>query len=489
MRSDMEILLSFLGGLALAALIAFFVARSLVRSRVSQAQSAHQVEQAHLASDLSHAQEQLAGLKEQLEAQKADTARQVKEAKEEAALQYAQNLKSQDEAHQKAMEELDKRFDVAMKNLKSEVEVKTGDMLKARQEEFSKKSNQDIEQILKPLKERITELKDEMKKGNEEQIDLKAQMRKQVEDMLKHSEAASKSADNLAAAFMYGSKIQGDWGETILEELLSSQGLVRGVNFDTQYVVRDEKGSAVKSEENSTMRLDVILHLGNDREVIIDSKVSLKAYVDYVNAADDKEKEKYLKEHVESIKKHVKELARKDYSSYIQPPKVSSGFVMMFVPNAGALWTALRAEPGLWRWAADMNVYITDEQSLYGALRIVDITWIQVKQAQNHQKVFELADEMIKRVGDYVVRYNALGEALKKAAEAYRDGGIKLSPEGQSIIKSAQKLIDLGADSKQLIQVKSKKEPLRKVLGLDVAPLLDSGMDGGIEAEVVPEEE
>lgn len=467
----MEILLSFLGGLVLASLIAIFVTRSVVKSRSSQAadtarmqvESDYKAELAKVNADLTHAIDQANNLQELLNQAREDTERQVQKAKEEA-----------DKASQKAMEELDKRFSEAMKTLKAEVEAKTGDMLKARQEEFSKKSNQDIEQILKPLNEKIKDLKDEMEKGNKEQIDLKAQMRNQVEKMIEQSDAARKSADNLANAFMFGNKVQGNWGETILEELLSSQGLTKGVNFETQYLFRDDKGTALKSEEGNKMIPDVILHLGNDREVIIDSKVSLKSYVDYVNAETEEDKEKYLKEHVDSLKKHVEELAKKDYSSYIKPPKVSSGFVMMFVPNAGALWTALKVEGGLWRWAADKNVYITDEQSLYGALRIVDLTWIQIKQAENHQKVFQLADEMIKRVGDYVVKYNALGEALQKAAEAYRSGGLKLSPEGQSIIKSAEKLIALGADSKQLISVNSsKKEQLRKVLGIDVKSLLD----------------
>ena len=453
----MEILLSFLGGMALAALIAWFVAKKMMG--------------------------QIPKLEQELAAAKAGTAEQVRQARDDEARRYAENLKAQDEAHKLAMAEMDKRFELAMKNLKAEVEVKTGEMLKDRQEEFSKKSNQDIEQILKPLKEKIGELKEEMAKGTKEQIDLKGEMRKQVEDMLKHSEAARKSADDLAAAFMYGSKVQGDWGETILEELLSSQGLTRGVNFDTQYVVRDEKGAIVKSEEDKEMRLDVILHLGNDRDVIVDSKVSLKAYVDYVNAQTPEEKKKALKEHVDSIKKHVKELARKDYSAYIQPPKVSAGFVMMFVPNAGALWVALREEPSLWRWAADLNVYIADEQSLYGALRIVDMTWVQIRQAQNHQQVFALADEMIKRVGEYVVRYNALGDALKKAVIAYHDSGAKISPEGQGIITTAYKLIKLGADSKQLIKVSStKKQTLEKVLAIDDHLLLQEATPAAEDA-------
>lgn len=469
----MEILFAFLGGLVLTALIAFFVARSVVKSRVSQAdekarlevESAYKVEIARLETELQHA----------------------KEAKDEAKKEAA-------ERNAEAMKALQERFDETIGKVKAQIKGDTDDMLKARQQEFSEKSNKDIEQILGPLKDRMKDLKEEMEKGNKEQIDLKAKMEKYVDDMLKHSDAARKSADELANAFMYGSKLQGDWGETILSELLSSQGLTEGVNFETQYGVYDAHGKAVKNADGNTMRLDVILHLGDNREVIVDSKVSLKAYMDYVNAENEEDRKVFLKEHVNSIKRHVNELANKDYSSYIQPPKVSAGFVMMFVPNAGALWTALRAEPGLWRWAADKNVYIADEQSLYGALRIVDITWKQIKQAENHQKVFDLADTIIKRIAEYVVRYNAIGEALDKTVQAYREGSVKLSPEGQSIITTAKQLIDLGADAKQMVKVGSKsskkKLPVWQILSIDTPVLLDNTTsEDKEEQEELPDEQ
>lgn len=441
--------MSFIGGLVIAAIIAFFVAKSVLRA------------------EMKHANEQIGKLEGELAKAEENASKRVREAKEEA-----------DKSRKESMDELEKRFDIAIDKLKSEVEVKTGEMLKSRQEEFSKKSNEDIGQILTPLKEKIKDLKEAMDKGNETQAQFKEQMRTQVENIIKQSDAARKSADELANALMYGSKVQGDWGETILEELLSAQGLTKGVNFDTQFVVRDEKGGVIKTEEGNSMRLDVILHLGDNREVIIDSKVSLRAYVDYVNATNEEDRKAFLKEHLESVKKHVKELAKKDYSAYIKPPKVSAGFVMMFVPNAGALWAALRAEPSLWRWAADMNVYIADEQSLYGALRIVDMTWVQIKQAQNHEKVYDIANEMIKRVGEFVAQYNSLGRDLQKVVETYGKAGKKLEPENQSIITSAHKLIKLGADGKQLISVSSsKKETLEKVLKIDKTPLLPEGED------------
>ena len=435
----MEILLAFLGGMVLAALVAFLISRSVVK-----------------------------GLQAQLGQAREETRSQVQAAREEAARTNAEVMAVRDKAHEDAMEALQKRFDETIGKVSAQMKADTSRMLQERQKEFSELSNHSIEQIVKPLKDNISELKKTMAEGNKEQIDLKGEMREQVQNLMKYSDAARKSADELTAAFKHGSKMQGDWGETILEELLASQGLTKGIHFSSQDSIRDAKGELVRSDADSLLRPDVILHLDERREVIIDSKVSLTAYVEYVNAENEADREKYLKAHVDSLKKHVKELSRKDYSVYIKPPKISAGYVIMFVPHAGALWTALKAEPDLWRKAADMNVYMADEQSLYGALKIVSLTWTQVLQAQNHEKVYELAGEMIDRVGQFMEKYDAVGKALKKAADEYEDGRRKLAPQGQSIINTSGKLIKLGAKN-------SDKHPIRALLDIDEIPDLSSG--------------
>ena len=193
------------------------------------------------------------------------------------------------------------------------------------------------------------------------------------------------------------------------------------------------------------MRPDVILHLDQRREVIIDSKVSLTAFMDYVNAENEEERQQYLKAHIASLQNHVKELSAKDYSSYIQPPKVKMDYVIMFVPHTGALWTALNEQPDLWRKAMDKNVFIADEQTLFAALRIINLTWTQIAQAQNHEKVFALANEMLNRVSQFMKKYEAIGKALDNASKAYNEGEKKLLDKGQSIIKTCDKLQKLGA--------------------------------------------
>ena len=217
------------------------------------------------------------------------------------------------------------------------------------------------------------------------------------------------------------------------------------------------------------LRPDVILHLDQRREVIIDSKVSLTAFIDYVNAETEDERQRCLKLHLDSLTKHVKELSSKDYSSYIKSPKVKMDYVIMFVPNTGALWTALNAQPDLWRRSMEKNVFIADEQTLFAALRIINLTWTQIAQAQNHERVFELANEMLNRVGQFWKEYEAMGKALKKVSEAYESGRNKITDGGTSINTTANKLIKLGAKQ-------SDKNPLPQLLDLDDIPQIESSV-------------
>lgn len=490
----MEILLSFLVGLTITAIVALIALRSIIKSKVTlieqsaqiKAESIYKSEQARMESDLKYAKERNEELSSQLEATKAEAQKQLQEVKEnaETALQKAkdeaaallkQTKEESDKVHKEAMDSLQLRFNETMAKVAAQVKSDTADMLKAHQKEFSESSNLCIGQIVNPLKQNIVDLKKVMEDGNKEMAERNGEMRQRIQTLMEHSDAARKSADELAAAFKHGSKIQGDWGETILEELLASNGLTKGIHFDTQAVIRGKDGNVIKNDDGSSMRPDVILHLDERREVIIDSKVSLTAYVDYVNAENDADRKTYLKAHIESIKKHVKELAAKDYSAYIKSPKVTAGYVIMFVPNMGALWTALNAEPDLWRKAAESNVYIADEQSLYGALKIVSLTWTQVAQAQNHEKVYELANEMIDRVGLFMEKYEGIGKALKKASEEYEDGKKKLVPQGQSIINTSGKLIKLGAKN-------SDKHTIKALLDIDDIPGLTYSAEETIES-------
>ena len=188
--------------------------------------------------------------------------------------------------------------------------------------------------------------------------------------------------------------------------------------------------------------------------------------MDYANATTEEERKRLLKSHIDSLKSHVRELSTKDYSAYIKPPKARMDYVIMFVPHSAALWTALNAQPDLWRNAMAQNVFIADEQTLFAALRIINLTWTQIAQAQNHEKVYALANEMLERVGQFMKKYDAIGQALKRATQAYEEGGNKLAPTGQSILTTCAKLQKLGAKQ-------SDKNPLPTLTDINDIPQLE----------------
>lgn len=370
-------------------------------------------------------------------------------------------LRAQEERHQEAVEAMEQRFRETMDKVTAQVKTATESMLKDRQKEFAESSSNNLGQIVTPLRETIEKMKRAMDENTAKQTSMSGEMKANIENMMRQSMAAKESTDELTRVFKHGAKVQGDWGETILDELLQSQGLTNGIHYDTQATIKDASGNTVKTEEGGLMRPDIIMHLDQRRELIIDSKVSLTAFMDYVNADNEDDRQRYLKLHVESIQKHVKELSMKDYSSYIQPPKVKMDYVIMFVPHTGALWTALGAQPDLWRRAMEKNVFIADEQTLFAALRIINLTWTQIIQAQNHEKLYALANEMLNRVGQFWKEYEAMGRALKKVNEAYENGQKKITDGGQSINTTANQLIKLGARQ-------SDKNPLPAINTSDI---------------------
>ena len=382
---------------------------------------------------------------------------EVMTTKEQASRQAQEE---QEKRHQEAVDAMKLRFQETMDKVTAQVKTATDSMLKERQKEFAENSNQSLGQIVNPLRETIEKMKKAMDENTEKQTSMSGEMKANIENMMRQSMAAKESADELTRVFKHGTKVQGDWGETVLDELLQAQGLTNGIHYDTQATIKDALGHTVKSDDGSMLRPDVILHLDQRRELIIDSKVSLTAFMDYVNADNEDDRQRFLKAHIDSLQKHVKELSAKDYSSYIQPPKVKMDYVIMFVPHTGALWTALNAQPDMWRKAMEKNVFIADEQTLFAALRIINLTWTQIVQAQNHEKVYALANEMLNRVGQFWKEYDAMGKALKRLNEAYDDGRKKITEGGQSINTTANQLIKLGAKQ-------SDKNPLPQLMDID----------------------
>ena len=448
----MEIIIAIIIGAAAGAFIGFALARGKdngLQSTIDKLQWQLESEKANAAQSALNHQKQLADAKadakEQIESVKAECEKRIAQVKSDAEKQCADAMAAQEKRHSEAARAQQELFDETMAKVTAQVKSATDEMLKQRQKEFAESSNSNIEQIVTPLRETIEKMKQTMNDSTLKQTELSSEMKANLENMMRHSEAAKESADELARVLKYKSKVQGDWGEKVLDGLLRSQGLTQGIHYDIQATMRDADGNVVRTDAGGNLRPDVILHIDNYREIIIDSKVSLTDFYDYVKAESDDERQRLLKGHIESIQRHVKELSKKDYSSYIKAPKVRMDYVIMFVPHTGALWTALNAQPDLWRKAMEMNVFIADEQTLFAALRMISLTWTQIAQAQNHEKVYELANEILDRVGKFMKSYESIGKAIKNAQDAYEEGEKKLAPSGQSIIQTCAKLERLGA--------------------------------------------
>lgn len=472
----MELIAAIILGFVVGSVMGWMISRGKQQALVTKIEMLQTQADAQTAALQRQLDEWKASAHEQMETQKQEAEKRRQETLQEKEKACREALDAKDAAcremlagqerrHAEAMEAQQARFEEMMAKVSAQVKSATDDMLKQRQKEFAEASHTNLGQIVNPLRETIDKMKQAMSENTLKQTSMSSEMKANIEHMMRQSAAAQKSAEELTRVFKHGTKVQGDWGETVLDELLEAQGLTRGIHYDVQSVIRDGNGEVVKSEEGGLMRPDVILHLDQRREVIIDSKVSLTAFIDYVNAETEDQRQQYLKAHIESLQKHVKELSVKDYSSYIRPPKVKMDYVIMFVPHTGALWTALNAQPDLWRKAMDKNVFIADEQTLFAALRIINLTWTQITQVQNHEKVYALANEMLDRVGQFMKKYQALGKALDNAKSAYEDGEKKLQPSGQSILQTCNKLVKLGAKQ-------SDRNPLPQLMDVDDVPAL-----------------
>lgn len=367
-------------------------------------------------------------------------------------------LEEKDRHYQQLVAEIEKNRDESLKTLKEQFEKSSSDlemkmqaatekMLKEREAQFAASSGEKLGRILEPLNSSLKAMQEKVNENTHTNTELGGKLAESIKNLLDHTESAQASADKLASMLRGNSKHQGEWGERILKEILESLNLKEGIHFDVQQTFTSANGLAMKNEDGRMGRPDVILHLDKEKDVIIDSKVSLSAYLQYQEAKSEEELEDALKKHVASIEKHVAELVKKDYTGYVSKDRIRLGYVIMFVPNTSALLLATKAKPTLWREAMEKNIYIADEQTLYAALKIVSLTWYQIKQNANHTEVFELAEEMIQRVANFIKPFNEIGAKLADAASSFNTAKKKLEEGGQSIPQTCRKLIKLGAKS------------------------------------------
>ena len=367
--------------------------------------------------------------------------------------------------------------------LKVEFQILAEKILSEKSEAFEKSGKAQLDALLAPFKTKLDEFKANAETARKQTLETNARLSEQIQQLMKSSRELGDEAGQLAKALRSDNKVQGNWGEMILDEILVSSGLIENVHYQKQSTLTDDNGNALRNEEsNSIMRPDVLVNYPDGKVVVIDSKVSLSAYVDYVNSENDQARENAVKDHLRSVKNHVDELIRKNYSAYIKKSRQEAvDFVVMFMPNEGAYELAMRRDVKLWQDAFSSKVLIVSPVNLMALLQLIHLSWKRFDQERNQQQIVDTASVLLDRLYAFYLDFDEIGRKLENAVDVYRKAGDRLRGTGgkHSVVKKGEELKALG--------VKMKK---KSVLPPQLHPddlFIDSGDEISGGAEIVSE--
>ena len=360
---------------------------------------------------------------------------------------YARNLEENKVANEKALAQ-------QIAAVKAQIAAESEKVLKARQEEFSKHAEASFSTIAGDFNKNLKEMKAAFDANKEKQDVSSAELRTQIGEAVKNlkdqTENVGLKADHLANALRGQHKMQGCWGETQLNNILVSEGFVEGRDYDKEETLRDEMGITVVNEETGKrMRPDFILHYPDSTDIIIDSKAPLNALSDYFDATTDEQRKDAAERNIKALKDHIDCLARKDYHSYLKPGRKCLDYTVMFVPNVNALVLARQSDSHIIADAYRKNVLIVSEETLMPFLRLIRTAWINFEQARNQEKIVAAAQKMVDRVASFCDAYAKVGQKLEDARKAFDEGDLKLRENGQSILRAAREVEQLGIRSKK----------------------------------------
>ena len=382
----------------------------------------------------------------QISEMKEDFAQQQQQAKDAFALQLRQTK----EAHEGQMAALKEMNDRQMKTqldlIKEQMQTTSEKVLKMRQEELGVQNKEQVSKIIDPLQRSLKDMQDALDKTKEQQTEALARLDETIKINMQKSAAIGETADRLTRALTGEVKVQGNFGELKLKQLLEDLELKEGEQFDTQETLKDKSGKGLKGDDGKGMIPDFILHFPNNRHVVVDSKMSLTDYERYMNAEDGTpEKSGYLKAHIDSVRAQVKRLAKKEYTKYLPEGYNRLNFAIMYVPIEGALNLALLNDATLWREAYDEGVMILGPQTMYMNLRVLEMMWTQVRQLTNQQAMMDAANAVIERVQDFGTRFQDVESSMNDTIKKMNRLKITTADSGPSIITAARNLLKAGA--------------------------------------------
>ena len=382
----------------------------------------------------------------QLDMQKAAYDQQVDALK----VSFEKQLQLTKEAHEREIAAMKQMNEEQVKSqldlIREQMQTTSEKVLKMRQEELGAQNKEQVSKIIDPLQKSLKDMQEALDKTKEQQTEALTRLDESIKINMQKSQAIGETADRLTRALTGEVKVQGNFGELKLKQLLEDLELKEGEQFDTQETLRDKGGKGLKGDDGKGLIPDFILHFPNNRHVVVDSKMSLTDYERYMNAEDGTpEKSAFLKAHIDSVRAQVKRLARKEYTKYLPVGYNRLNFAIMYVPIEGALNLALLNDQTLWREAYDEGVMVLGPQTMYMNLRVLEMMWTQVRQLKNQQAMIDAANTVIDRVQDFGLRFmdveSSMNDTLKKMTKLK----ITTAESGASIITAAKNLLKAGA--------------------------------------------
>ena len=363
---------------------------------------------------------------------------------------FEQQLQLTKEAHERQIATLKQMNEEQVKSqldlIREQMQTTSEKVLKMRQEELGVQNKEQVSKIIDPLQKSLKDMQEALDKTKEQQTEALTRLDETIKINMQKSQEIGETADRLTRALTGEVKVQGNFGELKLKQLLEDLELKEGEQFDTQETLKDKSGKGLKGDDGKGLIPDFILHFPNNRHVVVDSKMSLTDYERYMNAEDGTpEKSAFLKAHIDSVRAQVKRLARKEYTKYLPEGYNRLNFAIMYIPIEGAMNLALLNDASLWREAYDEGVMVLGPQTMYMNLRVLEMMWTQVRQLKNQQAMIDAANTVIDRVQDFGQRFmdveSSMNDTLKKMTKLK----ITTAESGASIITAAKNLLKAGA--------------------------------------------
>ena len=363
---------------------------------------------------------------------------------------FEQQLQLTKEAHERQIATLKQMNEEQVKSqldlIREQMQTTSEKVLKMRQEELGVQNKEQVSKIIDPLQKSLKDMQEALDKTKEQQTEALTRLDETIKINMQKSQEIGETADRLTRALTGEVKIQGNFGELKLKQLLEDLELKEGEQFDTQETLKDKGGKGLKGDDGKGLIPDFILHFPNNRHVVVDSKMSLTDYERYMNAEDGTpEKSAFLKAHIDGVRAQVKRLARKEYTKYLPDGYNRLNFAIMYIPIEGAMNLALLNDASLWREAYDEGVMILGPQTMYMNLRVLEMMWTQVRQLKNQQAMMDAANTVIDRVQDFGLRFMDVEASMNDTIKKITKLKITTAENGPSIITAAKNLLKAGA--------------------------------------------